>query len=465
MVAATEIDALEARMTRVEEALHAIEVRVAALDHVAQTRSAAPEIEEPSESPLFDFALIGKSVLIVGGAYLLRALTEIGLVPQGAGVAMAFLYAMAWVAIAARDAARGRRAPALFAASTASMIAAALIWEATVRFHILGTVLASALTLVTTLAVLAIAVLRRDTAFAFVAAALMTFTSIGLAIGTADVLTPAIAVALAGVVAARLQLDSYVTLSLATASDFLAIGLIAMAAVDRVPDSHAAVALISIAVLWVVVIETRPRWPESMQTASIMLLAAGGAGLLTLKAPALAVVWGTLAALTAAIGRASQRDQWTMQAPFWALAATAAAFLSEPRPLMLLVAGALTFVTLALVPADAGYSRVTLLAIVTVIALASVDGLLIRGSAGVLAMERSLAIAVTAVLLSVIGQVRPEAARLAPLVLVFGGIKLLVEDFRTGSAATIAVALAAYGTAMVIIARRRAPRLTLKENA
>jgi hypothetical protein len=81
-----------------------------------------------------------------------------------------------------------------------------------------------------------------------------------------------------------------------------------------------------------------------------------------------------------------------------------------------------------------------------------------------LAMERSVAIAVTAVLLSVLGQVRADAARLAPLVLVLGGIKLLVEDFRTGGAATIAVALAAYGAAMVIIARRRAPHLTLKEN-
>jgi len=464
-VAATEIEALESRMTRVEEALHALEVRLGAADPVAQSGNAVPQIDEPAESPLFDFALIGKSVLIVGGAYLLRALTETGLVPQRAGVAIAFLYAMAWIAIAARDAARGRRAAALFAASTASMIAAALLWEATVRFHILGVVPASALALVAALSVLAISVLRRDTAFAFIAAAMMTFTSIGLAIGTADVLAPAIAVTIAGVVAWRLQLDSYATLVLAAASDFLAIALGAMAAADRMPNTYAAAAMIAIALLWVVVIETRPRWPESIQSAAIVLIAAGGAGLLMLTAPALAVAWGTLAALTAAIGRASRREQWTMQAAFWVLASTAAAFLSEPRPSMLLIAGALTLVTLALVPADAAWSRLTLLAVVTVIALASVDGLLIRGSAGVLAMERSMAIAVTAVLLSLIGHVRTEAARLAPLVLVAGGIKLLIEDFRTGGAATIAVALAAYGTAMVIIARRRSPRLTLKENA
>ena len=452
-------------MTRVEETLHALELRLAALDHVRPAGNAAPEIDDSSEAPLFDFALIGKSVLIVGGAYLLRALTETGLVPQRAGVAIAFLYAMVWMAIAARFAARGRRAAALYAASTASMIAAPLLWEATVRFHILGAAAASALALVATLPLMVISVRRRDAAFAFIAAGLMTFTSIGLAIGTAGVLPPAVAVTVAGVVAWRLRLDSYATLVLAAASDFLAIAVAAMAAVDRVPDSHAAIALISIATLWVIVIETRPRWPESIQVAVIVLIAAGGAGLLTLKTPALAVVWGTLAALTAAIGRATQRAQWTMQAPCWMLAATVAAFLSAPRPSMLLIAGALALVTLALVPAEAGASRLTLLAIVTVIALASVDVLLIRGGAGVLAMERSMAIAVTAVLLSLLGHVRTDAARLAPLVLAAGGVKLLIEDFRTGGAATIAVALAAYGTAMVIIARRRAPRLALKENA
>ena len=39
------------------------------------------------------------------------------------------------------------------------------------------------------------------------------------------------------------------------------------------------------------------------------------------------------------------------------------------------------------------------------------------------------------------------------------------DDFRIGRATTIVIALAAYGTAMLIIARRRTPRSILKENA
>ena len=44
------------------------------------------------------------------------------------------------------------------------------------------------------------------------------------------------------------------------------------------------------------------------------------------------------------------------------------------------------------------------------------------------------------------------------------GLKLLVDDFRVGRATTIVVALAVYGTAMVILARRRTSRPLLKEN-
>jgi len=113
------MDPLESRVARVEEALCSIERRIAMLEGAPHTERTAPRaIEEPSEEPSFDFTLIGKSVLIVGGAYLLRALTEVGFVPQRAGVVLAFLYALAWIAIADRALGRGRRSVALFDAAT-----------------------------------------------------------------------------------------------------------------------------------------------------------------------------------------------------------------------------------------------------------------------------------------------------------------------------------------------------------
>ena len=463
MVAATEMELLESRVARLEEALCSIERRMAGLERPPRTESAVEMVEESSPAPRFDFALIGKSVLIVGGAYLLRALTEVGFVPQRAGVVLAFVYAMAWIAIADRALARGRRIAALFDASTAALIAAALIWEATTRFHLFSPLIASVLTAVAALALLAVAVRRESSAVAMMAAALLTFTSIGVAIGTGVVLPAAIAASLVGVVALRLRMESYVTLIFATVGDFLALVLTAMALLDRAPRPAAAIALASMAVLWVVAIEARPRWPESIQTAAALIIGAGGASLIVFDAFTLAIGWSAVAVTTAAIGRWSERLQWTLQSPVWTLAATIAAFTLETRATLWIV-GALAAIALALVPVVVPLARLTLLGIVTLIVLAGANASLTAVDAGVLAMERSVILALTAVLLSLLGRVRPEAAILARVVLAFAGLKLLVDDFRVGRATTIVVALAVYGTAMVILARRRTSRPLLKEN-
>jgi hypothetical protein len=461
MVATTEMDLLESRVARVEEALRSVERRMADLERAPRTESVAEVIEEPPEESRFDYALIGKSVLIVGGAYLLRALTEMGLLPQRAGVVLAFLYAMAWIAIADRAFARGRRTAALFDAATAAGIAGALIWEATTRFHIFSALIASALTAVAALALLVVAVRRESGVIALIAAAVMTFTSIGVSIGTGDVLPAAIAAPIVGVVALRLRMESYVTLILAIVGDFLALALMVMAMLDRTPRTAAAIVLVSMAILWVVAIEVRPRWPESIQTAAALIVGAGGASLIAFDAFTLAIAWSAIAVATAAIGRWTERLQWTLQAPVWALAATVAAFTAQSA---LWIVGALAAIALALIPIVAPLARLILLATVTLIVLAGANALLSAVDTGVLAMERSVVLALAAVLLSLLGRIRPEATILARVVLVFAGLKLLVEDFRIGRATTIVVALAAYGTAMLIIARRRTPRSILKEN-
>ena len=466
MIAGTDMELLESRVARVEEALRSVERRMASLERAPRTESVAEPVAESPEEPSFDFALIGKSVLIVGGAYLLRALTEVGIVPQRTGVVLAFLYAMAWIAVADRALARGRRTVALFDAATAALIAAALIWEATTRFHVFAPPIASALTTVAALALLAVAVRRESSMVALIAAASMTFTSIGVSIGTGDVLPAALSVAIVGVVALRLQMESYITLVLATVSDFLALVLMAMAMLDRAPRTVAAIALVTGAILWVVAIEARPRWPESIQTATALIIGAGGASLIAFEAFTLAIAWAAAAVTTAAIGRRAERLQWTLQAPVWALAALIAAFTTEPRTAALWVVGALGALALALTPAVALLARVTLLGIVTLIVLAGAEALLTSNDGGMLAMARSVILALAAVLLSLAGRVRPEAAILARVVLAVAGLKLLVDDFRIGRATTIVVALAAYGTAMLILARRRtvASHSLMKEN-
>jgi len=77
---------------------------------------------------------LGRSLLGLAGAYLLRALTESGTIPVGAGVGIGIVYAGAWLVWAARTAAELRIEAAL-RSLTAALVLAPLVWESTVRFH------------------------------------------------------------------------------------------------------------------------------------------------------------------------------------------------------------------------------------------------------------------------------------------------------------------------------------------
>jgi hypothetical protein len=82
--------------------------------------------------PLFGWAFVG-----LAGAYLLRAMTEAGAIPGSLGAGAGLLYAAWWLFLAAR---RAKDKP-LFStvhAVTAALILAPLLWEATVRFHLLS---------------------------------------------------------------------------------------------------------------------------------------------------------------------------------------------------------------------------------------------------------------------------------------------------------------------------------------
>ena len=92
-----------------------------------------------SESDLaLGAGLVGRTLLALGGAYLLRALTAAGILPQAVGVLLALLYALVWLTLADRAGRLGRTASAGFHGATAVLIGFPLLWEATARFHYLG---------------------------------------------------------------------------------------------------------------------------------------------------------------------------------------------------------------------------------------------------------------------------------------------------------------------------------------
>jgi hypothetical protein len=84
----------------------------------------------------FDLSLIGRTLIVFGGAYLLRAVTEAGYLPASAGVVLGLLYAVSWSLFALRPSVSRLSAGHHGVATT--FTALPLIFEATRRFDVLG---------------------------------------------------------------------------------------------------------------------------------------------------------------------------------------------------------------------------------------------------------------------------------------------------------------------------------------
>src|SRR5581483_12413462 len=136
---------LESRVERLELALQAIDSRLAKLEHRPhhEARPAPSAPAEPAESEAGALGLFGITMLILGGAFVLRALTESNVLPRLTGAILGLAYAGVWIWNADRLARRHHARAALFHAVTAAVIAFPLLWETTVRFHILPAMVAS----------------------------------------------------------------------------------------------------------------------------------------------------------------------------------------------------------------------------------------------------------------------------------------------------------------------------------
>ena len=80
-------------------------------------------------------ALAGRTLVALGGGYLIRAMTDAGVLPALGGVALGLAYAVLWLAVADRAARAGRRASAASTASRADSSPIRCLWETTTRFR------------------------------------------------------------------------------------------------------------------------------------------------------------------------------------------------------------------------------------------------------------------------------------------------------------------------------------------
>jgi hypothetical protein len=167
---------LEARVARLAEALERTERRLAVLEArppaAPRRPAAAPHAGAaavPSAAAVGQVvALAGRTLLVLAGAFLLRAITESGRIPAGLGVAAGFLYAGAQVALAGRTS-PGRPLSAAFHGASAVLIGFPLLFEAATRFRLLAPAAAVALLAAFTGVALGVAAGRRIAPLAWIA--------------------------------------------------------------------------------------------------------------------------------------------------------------------------------------------------------------------------------------------------------------------------------------------------------
>ncbi|MBU2676770.1 MAG: hypothetical protein KJP16_06765, partial [Gammaproteobacteria bacterium] len=134
---------MDSRLDDLETRLAAVEQRLNRLDGEAPgTRTVD---EDKPESALGDgflsnaSTLIGRVLLIFGGAYLLRAITEFQVVPTAFGISLGATYALFWLFMAYRKGAiEAERPTALFYGGASMLLALPLVVEATGRFALLS---------------------------------------------------------------------------------------------------------------------------------------------------------------------------------------------------------------------------------------------------------------------------------------------------------------------------------------
>ena len=150
----TDVTRFEDRLALLEEEVASLRQRVSLLEgerleaprepDEGPPPSAAEEEESeaaPDSGPQLSLegvpGMAGRTCLVLGGAFLLRAVTEGGAVHDAVGVGLGILYATIWLLLADRAVRAGRRLDGTFHGLATTIIAFPLIWEASTRFEVL----------------------------------------------------------------------------------------------------------------------------------------------------------------------------------------------------------------------------------------------------------------------------------------------------------------------------------------
>ena len=251
------VDNIALVLEQLSEQMRSLERRVAALEGQPEKRpssepqSSSVALERPRppatwrgfppvETPSGVVPILGKAVLGIAGAYLLRAIAESSSVPKLPVLFVAIVYACFWMVWAVRIHAASRFASITYAV-TSALILSPLLWESTVRFQVLSPAIAAAVTVGFVVLTIALAWRRDLQLIPWVATLASVITALALIIETHELvpLTAAL-LAVALVTEAAACLGHRLTLRAipALAADFAVWLLVFVLASDTIPEGY-----------------------------------------------------------------------------------------------------------------------------------------------------------------------------------------------------------------------------------
>lgn len=296
--------------------------RIALIErHLGMGPAAAPDAPAPQVREKQSIGnlphLIGRALLGLAGAYLLRALTESGTLAAQYGVGAGILYAILWLVWAARTAAGARVETALHSL-TAVLVLAPLLWEAVIRFQAVSTWAAAAILLLFTGFALAISWRKNLLILATIGTVAGLGTAAALLVATHDVLPfTLLFLAIAAAVETSACLEHWLSERwlAASAADLAVLLATWLVTNDRglppgyAPIPHAALLAALVLLLAIYLSSTIVRtllrgftftFFETAQCAFAVAIALNGCLRLSQEAPGIAPAIGGLAALCAA---------------------------------------------------------------------------------------------------------------------------------------------------------------------
>ena len=205
-------DTTSARLRDLESAVAGLSARIDRIEALERDARASTDTAPAQEPPSADttipglspdlaatgaarvqspgwLGLVGRTFIVLGGAFLLRALTESGQLPAAGGVWLGLAYAAVWMALAARV-----TGPSSFFHGIASLLVGLpLILEAALKFRVFSAATSAAVLAAIAAAALAVAWRSRQRAFAMMASLGALATAFALAFGTGTMLPSVLA--------------------------------------------------------------------------------------------------------------------------------------------------------------------------------------------------------------------------------------------------------------------------------